>query len=481
MHPDPLPRPRRWRLREAIIGAGAATVALLLLLLAGLLFGAYKVLDPTPDKRLVIATGPEKGAYIEFAKRYLPVLQEHGIKVELRATQGSRENLALLRDPASGVQAAFVQGGVDSASAASGAPAVDDAVPLVSLGNVAYEPLWLFYRVENARRHLGDVPLTRLAQLNGWRINTGPVGGGSGPLFTQLTEANGLTTAQMELLAKPGVLGVVDLVQGHIDALVMVSAAEAPLVQYLLHSPGVSLFDVQQAEAYARRFPFLRALTLPRGVVDLAADEPPQDVRMVAATASLVVREDLHPALVQLLLQGARQAHGDAGWFARAREFPNPVSAEFPLSPEAERFYRSGPPWLQRYLPFWLANFIDRMWIVVLPLLALLVPLSRLLPPLVELRVRSRVFRWYANLRAVERDIARDARAEGAKTAAATQARHRDLDRIEAQVERVGVPLAYAHEVYALRGHIQLVRKRLAGTAVSGSPAQGTADTPPAP
>jgi TRAP-type uncharacterized transport system substrate-binding protein len=467
MSSDSLSRPRRWRLREAIIGAGAATVALLLLLLAGLLFAAYKVLDPTPDKHLVIATGPEKGAYIEFARRYLPLLQEHGITVELRPTQGSRENLALLRDPASNVQAAFVQGGVDSA-AGNGTAAVAEGAPpqapLVSLGNVAYEPMWLFYSEDSARRRLLDVPLTRLAQLSGWRVNTGPAGGGSGPLFRQLAEANGLQPGQLELLEKATVQGVVDLVEGRIDALVMVSAAEAPLVQYLLHTPGARLFDVRQAEAYARRFPFLRALTLPRGVVDLAADEPPQDVQMVAATASLVVREDLHPALVQLLLQAARQAHGDSGWFSRSREFPNPSSAEFALSPEAERFYRSGPPWLQRYLPFWLANFIDRMWIVVLPLLALLVPLSRLLPPLVELRVRSRVFRWYANLRAVERDIAREASTPSANAAAATEARRRDLDRIEAQVERVGVPLAYAHEVYALRGHIQLVRKRLAGS-----------------
>jgi len=276
----------------------------------------------------------------------------------------------------------------------------------------------------------------------------------------------------MELLDKATVLGVVDLVEGRIDALVMVSAAEASLVRYLLHTPSTHLFNVRQAEAYARRLPFLRALKLPRSVVDLAADEPPLDVQLVAATASLVVREDLHPALVQLLLQGARQAYGDAGWFSRSCEFPNPVSAEFPLSPEAERFYRSGPPWLQRCLPFWLANFIDRMWIVLLPL-------SRLLPPLIELRVRSRVFCWYANLRAVERDIAREAGAPSANASAAAVARHRDLDRIEAQVERVGLPLAYAHEVYALRGHIHLVRKRLAGMSVADSPEEGPSASPP--
>jgi hypothetical protein len=188
-------------------------------------------------------------------------------------------------------------------------------------------------------------------------------------------------------------------------------------------------------------------------VVDLAADQPPQDVHLVAATASLVVRADLHPALVQLLVQTARQVHGEAGWFARSGEFPNPAVAALPLAPEAERFYRSGPPWLQRYLPFWLANFFDRMWIVLLPLLAAMVPLSRVLPPLVTLRLRSRVFRWYADLRAVEKAI--DA------PAADLAALRSELDRIDAQLEHIGVPLSYAHELYELRSHIVLVRKRL--------------------
>ncbi|MFY9509910.1 MAG: TAXI family TRAP transporter solute-binding subunit, partial [Rubrivivax sp.] len=289
--------------------------------------------------------------------------------------------------------------------------------------------------------------------LAGWRINTGPRGGGSGPLFRQLAEANKLPPEQLQLGDATAVNGVVELVQGRIDALVMVSAADAPLVQYLLQTPGVRLFDFAQAEAYARRFPFLHPLLLPRGVVDLAADWPQQDVHLVASTASLVVRADLHPALMQLLVQTAHQVHGEAGWFAKSGEFPKPDSTALPLAPEAERFYRSGPPWLQRHLPFWLANFLDRMWIVLLPLLAAMVPLSRVLPPLVTLRLRSRVFRWYADLRAVERALDRPDADRSALRA--------ELDRIDAQLEHVGVPLSYTHELYELRSHIVLVRKRL--------------------
>jgi hypothetical protein len=201
-------------------------------------------------------------------------------------------------------------------------------------------------------------------------------------------------------------------------------------------------------------------VTLPRGIIDLAADKPPQDLRLVAATASLVVREDLHPALVQLLVQAAQQVHGDAGWFSRAGEFPSPSVSDLPLSPEAARLYRDGVPWLQRYLPFWLANFIDRMWFVLLPLVAVMIPLSRILPPLVELRVRSRVFRWYAHLRAVEQALERPA--------PALDRLRTEIERIDGQVERVGVPLSYTHELYELRSHIDLVRKRILDRATVG-------------
>ncbi len=445
-------RPGRWW--DAVVGAGPLVVGLLIVGVALALYAAYRVLDPTPDKRLVIATGPEQGAYAEFAERYRPLLAAHGITVELRATQGSSENLALLRDDASGVHAAFVQGGVDT-------PQGERPGILVSLGSVAYEPVWLFVREASVRQRLGREPLTRLSQLAGWRINTGPDGSGAGPLFHRLAAANGLEATELTLGDKAPVHGVVDLVQGRSDALLMVAAAEAPLVQYLLQTPGVVLMPFPQAEAYARRFPFLRALVLPRGVIDLAADRPPVDVPLVAATASLVVREDLHPALVQLLVQAAQRAHGEAGWFNRAGEFPNPSASDLPLSPEAQRFYRNGLPWLQRYLPFWLANFIDRMWIVLLPLLAVMIPLSRVLPPLVELRVRSRVYRWYANLRAVEQALD-----DGGADPAALR---RELEGIDAQVERIGLPLSYTNELYDLRSHIHLVRKRL--IAAAGRPA----------
>ena len=424
-----------------------ATSGPFVLLALVLLAIAYWVLDPSPPRRVVLATGPAQGAYAEFGKRYAEALAAHGIRVELRTTQGSAENLQLLRDPASGVDIAFVQGGADRRHG----PDEDADAGLVSLGSMFYEPVWVFYREESARRLLGDRPLDSLALTSAFRLNIGPPGSGVAVLLTKMLEANGLEPAALPLERLPITPGVVALLDGTIDAMAFVTAPESLMVQMLLQTPGIALMDFSQAEAYSRLFPFMSPVTLPRGVVDLGRNMPARDVRLVAPTGSLVARDSTHPALVQLFVQAAAQVHGSAGWFQQRGEFPNARRSERPLADEAERFYRSGVPLLQRYLPFWLANLFERMWPVLVTLIAVLLPLSRMLPPLYEFRVRSRIFRWYRQLRALEEQIgARDAATVG-----------RELDALERRVERIAVPLAYADELYALRSHIDMVRGRL--------------------
>jgi len=221
----------------------------------------------------------------------------------------------------------------------------------------------------------------------------------------------------------------------------------------LLQTPGIKLFEFTQAEAYARRYPFISPVLLPRGVVDLARNVPPRDEPLIATTTSLVAREGTHPALVQLFVQAAARIHGNAGWIARAGQFPTAERTEFALAKEAERFYRSGPPLLQRYLPFWLSNLIDRMWVALFSIMVVLLPLSRVIPPLYVFRVRSRIFRWYRQLRRIE-----DAREKNQVPAKELLA---ELDKLEAKASRISVPLAYADQLYSLRSHIDLVRARL--------------------
>jgi hypothetical protein len=246
---------------------------------------------------------------------------------------------------------------------------------------------------------------------------------------------------------------VVALLGGELDAVAFTSAPEAPMVQMLLQTPGIGLFEFPQNEAYAHHFTFLSPVVLPRGVADLARDVPPRDVPLLATTTSLLAREGTHPALVQLFVQAAAEIHGGAGWISRAGRFPSPQHTEFPLAPDAERYYRSGPPLLQRYLPFWLANLVDRMWVVLFSIIAVLIPLSRVVPPLYEFRVRSRIFRWYRQLRQIEDRLGRDD-APAAELLA-------ELDRLEAKARGITVPLSHTDELYELRSHIALVRGRL--------------------
>jgi hypothetical protein len=332
-----------------------------------------------------------------------------------------------------------------------------------------HEPVWLFYREAAARRLSKASTITRLSQLAGGTLNIGAPGSGVPPLLQALLAANRIEAGRIQLLQQSTTPAVVDLLEGRLDALALASAPESLMVQMLLQTPGIRLFDFAQAEAYSRRFAYMSPVKLPRGVVDLARDWPPADVQLVAPTATLVAREDLHPALVQLFVQAAQQVHGGAGWFQHKGEFPNAGTSEWPIAAEAQRVYTSGVPWLQRYLPFWLANLADRMWLALLGIVAVLIPLARVLPPVYEFRIRSRVFRWYAQLRSV--DEARGSRPRNELLA--------ELDAIETHVGQVVVPLSYADELYALRGHLDLVRRRLLEEAdVATPPAAEAAVTP---
>jgi TRAP-type uncharacterized transport system substrate-binding protein len=428
-------------IRDLLISAGPfAVVAVALLVLA------YLWLDPTPPKRVILATGPAQSAYDEFGKRYQKALAVNGIEVVLQQSQGSSDNLRMLREGKADL--GFVQGG-------SNERATTEESGLESLGSLFVEPVWLFYREESARKVTATATLTALTQLQGLRLNVGTAGSGVPRLMEKLFEANNIDIKRVALLQLEQTPATVAFLSGEIDAIVFASAPESLMVQMLLQTPGVKLMDFAQSEAYSRRFPFLTPVVLPRGVVDLARDLPPADLRLVATTTALLTRDETHPALLQLFTQAARDLHSPAGWFNRAGTFPTTEHSEYPVSREAERAIKGGQPFLQRYLPFWLANLVERMWLALGIIIAILLPLSRIVPPLYEFRVRSRVFRWYGQLRAIEHDM----QAPQADRGSLAQ----DLDALEAKASRISVPLSYADELYALRNNINLVRRKLEG------------------
>jgi len=418
---------------------------------------AYIVVDPAPPRHVILATGQENSAYEEFGRKYAGILARDGIKVDPQRSLGSEDNLQRLIDGKADI--AFVQSGSTSEAQA-------ERRGLMSLGSLFTEPVWLFLRERDAHGRKRD--MESIVQLKGLRINLGPEGTGVPKLFRQILAVNGVEPRQLTISALENTPATVELLAGHIDGLVFSSAPEAPLIQMLLQTPGIRLFNFRQAEAYTRRLPFLTHVVLPRGIVDLGRDIPAQEFHLIAPTATLVARDDLHPALIDLFVKAATEIHGGTGWFQQQGQFPSPRYTEIPVAREAAKYYRDGPPFLQRYLSFWLANLFDRLWVVVVALAALIIPLSKIVPPLYVWRIRSRVYRWYGQLRAVEQAL------ENAKDEHRDEAREellRRIDDIEQRVNHISIPLAYADALYGLRSHINFVRQRVRVTLAPKNPA----------
>ncbi len=429
----------RFSLRDLVATAGPT-----LLLIVGLCVLAYVIVDPAPPRKVSLATGQENSAYEALGKQYAVQLAKDKIRLTLVPSLGSQQNLQRLQEGK--VDVAFVQSGsTDEAEA--------QRKGLVSLGSLFTEPVWLFLRE--------DVKATQLSELKGLKINLGPEGTGVPKLFRQVLSLNGVAPTDLTIGALENTPATVELLEGRIDGLVFSSGPEALLVQMLLQTPGIKLVNFDQAEAYARRLPFLSHVVLPRGIVDLGKDLPPQDYHLIAPTATLVARSDLHPALIELFVQAASEIHGNAGWFQRQGQFPSAQYTEIPVAREAAKFYKDGPPLLQRYMPFWVANLFDRLWVVVVALAALIIPFSKVVPPLYVWRIKSRLYRWYGQLRVVEQTLDE---AEPAQRGAVCANLLKRLDDIEERVNHMSIPLAFADNLYGLRSHINFVRQRVLAT-----------------
>ncbi|MDR2164452.1 MAG: ABC transporter substrate-binding protein [Zoogloeaceae bacterium] len=431
-----------WRENLAALASGWPLAGIVLL---GFWF-AFQFVKPAPPKQLVITAGKPDGAYHAFAERYREILARDGITLKILASGGSGENLRRLK--AGQAQIGFVQGGMP--------PGKPGNVPLYSLGSAFYEPIWVFTR--------GEAPLSRLARLAGKRIAVAQESNSARALAYYLLEANGIDADDKAVVNRAEYDAAEALQQGRLDALFVVAAPESMVVRVLLRSPNVHLMRFSRAEAYRRRFPALSHLVMPEGGVDLARNIPDQDIPLVSATANLIVREDTHPALQTLMLAAMREVHGGKGYFQSPGEFPAYKDNTFPISAPAERFYASGPPFLQHYLPFWLAVLLDRFLILALPLFTLLVPIARLAPVFYNWRVRSRICRCYGELKFLENDIRcyHEARTEtGALRAESYRELCKRLEGIEQMADDLAIPIRFADQRYTLREHIQLVRGSL--------------------
>jgi TRAP-type uncharacterized transport system substrate-binding protein len=381
-----------------------------------------------------MATGAEGGAYHETGIRYREILAQAGVELQLLPTTGAIENLARLRDPRSGVSVGFIQGGITTQKESPG---------VESLGTVFYEPLWLFSRISGSRAE----------GLSGRRLSVGPEGSGTRTLVLELLERNKIVA---ELFGfTPEVAGE-KLIAGDIDFAFIVASWDAPVVQRLIKAEGIELRSFPRADAYIGLYPFLNKVVLPEGIGDLGMNRPPSDVVLVAPKASLAVRADLHPAIQYLLLDAAVQVHSRPGIFQKAGQFPAAESIDIPLSAEAQRFYKSGRPFLQDYLPFWAATLTARLLVVLIPLAALLYPFFKFPPRMYDWIMRSKITRLFDEMRSIEREM--EAQGQGHDSDALIA----KLNQLDQRANHLRLPTAYASMLYMLRAHIDLVRERLA-------------------
>ncbi|SOB58674.1 NMT1/THI5 like protein [Pseudodesulfovibrio profundus] len=408
-------------------------------LLAAALWLAYQYVEPAPPSKVTIASGGPTGAYYGYAREYAAFFAKHGIELEVVESKGSIDNLDLLADPDNPVDAAFVQGGVSTP---------EQYPDLRSLGSLYYEPLWIFHR--------SNVSFTMLNDLKGMRVAIGAEGSGTNHVVKKLLAQNGITEDNATLIEKGAGSAVSDMLNDQVDVVFFFSGVGSGVIDSLRDSGGViRLFSVERSPAYVRSHRYLQHLVLPEGALDIATNLPDRDVNMLAPSANLVVNKDLHPAISYLFLLAAKEIHNDGDIFAMPGTQPNNKSTIFPLTEEAENYYKSGPPLLMRYMPYtWAVNF-ERLKIMLIPLLTLLFPLFKITPPAYRWQIRRRIFKWYKDLKEF------DLKAYDIETAEEALAMREELDELGRAVMDTSVPLSYLDYIYSLKIHIRMIQDRL--------------------
>jgi TRAP-type uncharacterized transport system substrate-binding protein len=424
-----------------VFGLGrAAILSAALLTIAAITLGVFLFFYLAPPNTIIMTSGPKGSTFERYAEKYAKILRQKGVTLKILPSEGSGENIKRLADPSSKVNIGFVQGGVYKDIKTD---------KLVSLGSVSYVPLFVFYR--------SGSNMERLSQLAGQRIAVGEVGSGTHTLSLVLLAANGIEPGSPTKLLEMDSDGAVKaILSDKVDAIfLMGDSVSTDLIRQLLHTDGIRLFDFTQADAFTRRIKYLNKITLPKGSIDFGKGTPVHDVFLLAPTVELIARENLHPALSDLLLESAVEVHSGPGLFRSKGEFPAPIEQEIPISNDANRFYKSGKSFFYRYLPFWLASLVNRIIAVLVPLIVLLLPGMRLIPAMYRWRFRSRIFRWYRALLVIERDLLTELPPDKRKELLER------LDNIEEEVNRMKVPASFADQFYVLRGHITFVHTRL--------------------
>jgi len=394
---------------------------------------------PAPPSKVVMATAFKGASFEYYGRQYREIFARSHVELDLRETAGAVENLKLLQDPTAGVQIAFVTGGLSDSK---------HTPEVLSLGTVYDQPFWIFYPANKQ--------LDQLSQLKGKRIAVGPEGSATRHMAEQVLGKGGVNSETASLLPFAGEAADRALKDGQVDAVWIIGVPEATAVQSFLRNPSVRPMNFPMSEAFTRIFPDLTRMTLPQGTIDIERVIPSSDVQLIGTKSKVLIRSDLHPEIVQLLLQTMKEVHSGADLFHRNGEYPNGSDSEYTVAPTAIDFYKNGPSLMQRHLPLWASIHVQRAIALLLTGIAIGLPLLHFLPQSYNWMIRRRLFYWYAELRALEASF------ESVTSHKQLIDKQAEIERIEGDLSKIHFPLTFSDQVYNLRHHIDLVRRKIA-------------------
>lgn len=408
---------------------------ILLIILAS--WATLHLLSPAPPNKIVILGGPKGSSFDLNAHRYAEIIKSHGLKVEVIETDGSEDNLDILQNSKSKADVGFVQN-----SSSLG----ENTSNLVSLGTVWVQPLLVFYRGED---------INFITQLKEKRVAIGPDDSATNEFVDEILRENGMGKKDITALLLEPEDSIKALIQKKVDAIFLTGElVSVERVYQIMEIPGIKVMNFEQAEGYTREFKFLSQLDIPEGAFNLGRNIPHKNIKLIGTSVELIAKDTLHPALSDLIVAAAREVSGKPNMFRDRKEFPKLTEHTIPISEEAQRYYTSGSPFLYKKLPFWLASFLDRIFIIILPLALVLVPASRVIGPIYKWRIRSKIYKWYGALMKIELELG------GELDESSRSILIKEILEIQSKVNTLVLPLAYANELYALREHVEYVKAR---------------------
>ena len=408
-----------------------------ILLTIGLFYFTSTFVQPSPKKEITIASGSKTGNYYKTALKYKEALEKQQVKVNILNTAGSIENIKLLEEGKADI--GFIQNGTITN---------DESQNIKSLASIYYEPLWVFYKNEGFQADY-------IIQFFSKKLSIGVEGSGTRDLALDILKDNGIDNSNSTILNYSNEKAKNELLAGNIDAMFIVSSHNSNIVKELLESPDVNILSFKRAYAYSRKYTFLEALPLYEGTLDLYKNLPDENVNLLSTTANLVVNQNFPDELKRLFLKEIIQIHREKDLFAKDGEFPNSLNLILEMDEEAQRYFQYGDTFLEKLFPYWIASNIDRLKILLIPLITLLIPLFKGIFPLYNWSMRSKIYRWYEQINKIDKELS-----------------NLDKNRIKEELKKLEnlrieignetkVPLSYMGEYYNLQLHIDHIINKI--------------------